>query len=103
MSTPDLVTASRDIDRHVQDYAKAAHYYSGDDSSKFLNDIFNDFLKAQDFDGTLNYASIPVDAVADRLQLLSIKGPTDDITAKIAELWDANKIRQRPIVGWRRA
>lgn len=95
MSFDDLVTASQEIDENLPGHVRSKQYYDGDDSSKFLSSIYDEFLKQEEFSGTLNYASIPVDAVADRLQLLSIKGPTDAITKMISDLWDANKMQLR--------
>lgn len=95
MSTDDLIKASEEIDEAAVGYLQAAKYYDGDDQAKFLSDVYRDFLSGEDFEGTLNYAKIPVDAVADRLQLLSITGPTDEISDKIAEIMDANKMRLR--------
>ncbi len=95
MSFEDLVEASREIDANLPIAQKAKHYYDGEDSSRFLASVFNDFFKQEDFTGTLNYASIPVDAVADRLQLLSILGPDDATTEQIRDLLDANKMNMR--------
>ncbi len=95
MSFDDLASASSEIDKYLPGYVRAKQYYDGDDGSKFLTEVFNDFFKNEDFNGTLNYASIPVDAVADRLQLLSIKGPNDAVTKAISDLWTANKMQLR--------
>lgn len=95
MSITDLAEASCEIDAHLVQYQRAGHYYEGDDVSRFVTDVLNEFFKSEDFTGTLNYASIPVDAVADRLQLLSIKGKTDAITQQISDLWNANKMPLR--------
>ena len=95
MSFSDLVLASQEIDANLFKMQTAKAYYTGESEVTYHNEIMDKFFKNEDFEGILNYAAIPVDAVADRLQLLEIKGPTDDVTAKIAELMDANKMQLR--------
>lgn len=93
MSVEHVKEASDAIDDAVSGYQKARSYYDGNDQSRFLSDLYNEFLKSDtEFGGTLNFAAIPVNAVANRLQLLSIKGPSDDITDKIQEWLNANKM-----------
>lgn len=95
MSLSDLIAASKEIDAKVDSYNRASAYYEGTDESQFLSELFDQFLSSRDFSGTLNYASIPVDAVADRLQLLTIKGPDDKTTELISQIWSTNKMPLR--------
>lgn len=95
MSLSDLKQASFEIDQNQPNCARASAYYEGTNESQFLSELFDKFLASRDFAGTLNYASIPVDAVADRLQLLAIKGPDDTTTELISQLWTSNKMPLR--------
>ena len=93
MSLPDLYQASAEIDLHAPEYVKADLMYEGGQIMDHNGQMqtWADVMGDEDFKGVLPYASVPVDAVADRIQLSSITGPTDEITAKIADLLNANK------------
>lgn len=95
MSIQDLHDASVEIDQHAIEYKKADLYYEGRYVSASEMQTWSELLGEEDFKGVLNYAAIPVDAVADRMQLLSITGPTPEITQMITDLWAANKMQLR--------
>lgn len=92
MSLEDLEKASAEIDVHVPEYVRARRYYDGDEDVDYINGLFQKVMDDRDFTGTLNYASIPVDAVADRCQLLSIKGPNKQIDEMIEQIHTSNKM-----------
>jgi hypothetical protein len=89
----DLRKASYEIDLALGGYQKAARYYKGEVLGEGLFDRFQ--VVADSFKGILNFCATPVEAVSNKLQLLAIKGATEQINTQIVDLMDANKMALR--------
>lgn len=95
---PDVKEAAEAMALALPGYKKAEYYYNGgamewttSNSSAMVGRV----QQADEFTGTLNYAKIPVDTVADRMQLLTLTGPDESVTEKIKALWTENKMDLR--------
>lgn len=95
MTIDHLKEATEEILKHAPEYNRAKMYYSGEEFDAWISQAITDLLRGEDFEGVLNYAAIPVDSVADRIQLLTIKGPDEKTTRLINELWSGNKMNLR--------
>jgi hypothetical protein len=92
--TADLIAAYEELCEHRPKYAKAEAYYDGDVEEIYASDKVAQMLAKSHLDelDEINFARIPVDAVANRLHITAITTGDQDADADIADLVKRNQL-----------
>jgi len=92
--TADLIAAYAELCDARPEYAKAEAYYDGDVDEVFASDKVAKMLAKSHLNelDEVNFARIPVDAVANRLHITSVTTGDEDADAEIADLIERNEL-----------
>jgi hypothetical protein len=94
--TPDLINAYAELNAARPAYAKAEAYYDGAVDEIYASAAVERMLAKSNLDelDELNFARIPVDAVANRLHITAITTGNDSADADIEELATRNELAE---------
>lgn len=92
--TADLVDAYHELCEARPKYARAEAFYDGDVEELFASDKVAKMLAKSNLNelDNINFARIPVDAVANKLHITSVSTGDDDADAEIEELIRRNEL-----------
>lgn len=92
--TADLIDAYAELCDARPEYAKAEAYYDGDVDEVFASDKVAKMLAKSHLNelDEVNFARIPVDAVANRLHITSVTANDEEADAEIADLNERNEL-----------
>ncbi|MFD7999929.1 phage portal protein [Streptomyces mirabilis] len=92
--TADLIEAYGELCEHRPKYAKAEAYYDGDVEEIYASDKVAQMLAKSHLDelDEINFARIPVDAVANRLHITAITTDDEEANSEITDLIKRNQL-----------
>jgi hypothetical protein len=89
----DLAAALKELLDHAPEYETRSSYYHGKVDEVVVHEAVAKAMALYKDKFRFNYAGIPADALADRLDLQGLRASKESINAKITELlWDANDL-----------
>jgi hypothetical protein len=94
--TADLIDAYAELRAARPKYARAEAFYDGDVEELFASDKVAKMLAKSNLNelDNINFARIPVDAVANKLHITSVSTGDDDADAEIEELIRRNELEE---------
>jgi hypothetical protein len=87
----DIRTAVEAIQSKVDEYQLAEQYYEGTQGEIFASQTLARLLGGHAGDFRTNFASVPVNAVLDRLEIAAITGVAEGANERIGELMESNE------------
>lgn len=92
--TEDLVRGMNSILEHEDDYETAENYYEGNEGEFFADAKIAERLKKSSKVYSVNFAKMPVNTIADRLEIHALVVPgNDELTERLVEeVWKANQL-----------
>lgn len=91
-SLPDLQYGLDELAGHRDGYVRAEQYYEGDVPEVFASLRMRRAMQRSGVFYRFNFACTPVDAICDRLEIASIKGPDQATTELLQRIWDENEL-----------
>lgn len=88
----DLRNGILSLDESQMDYVKAIQYYNGSMPEFFASLRLRIAMGATGVVFNFNFAKLPVDAVAERLEVASVYAPDDASIEVIREVWKENRL-----------
>lgn len=97
--TEDLVRGMYSILEHEEQYDTAEDYYEGNEGEFFADKKIADRLKKSSQVYHVNFAKMPVNTIADRLEIHSLSVPqNDELTTRLnEEVWKGNGLDLRTL------
>lgn len=88
----DLMDALDALDAALPRYARAESYYTGETPEVFASPRMRWAMMRTGLAFRLNFARIPVDAVAERLKITTVSSPDPAADAQLQGMWRRNKL-----------